>query len=188
MTGQAQTIGLDARPYALTRTGVERFAEQIAHGMLEADPNRRLIFFADQPLPGSVAQKLPGELVTLEPRGALAKLPVDYWLARQVGAALPAHGVDVFYSISSKLPFGPVPAVTTIHGMEWWRRPESYTRSQKIKQAAWMALTRRFAARVVCFAEATRRDVSNYCGAPMAQLRLASEAASAQFRPLPAEG
>ncbi len=184
MGKRANVIGLDARPYALTRTGVERYAENIAKGMLIADPTRELVFISDAPLDPQVVSGLPGRLVVAPPSRLLGRLPFDLWLGWHLGPVLRAEGIDVFYSTSSKLCLRFDPCVTTVHGMEWWRRPDAYGLSQRLKQRIWMHLTRARARRIVCFAESTRKDIRAFAAAGIDKVRIASEAAADHFRVL----
>ena len=177
----ARVIGMDARPFLSTRTGVERYAAHVADGMLDADRSRELLFFADRP-PEGVA--LPGRVVVVPPKPADRAAPFDLWLARRVGPAARAEGAQVFFSTSSKFPLGSIPSIATIHGMEWWRCPEAYGCGQRLRQNAWMRIALRRAARLVCFASSTVDDIGAFRGQAAERVRIASEAAAPHFRPL----
>jgi glycosyltransferase involved in cell wall biosynthesis len=174
-------IGLDARPYLKTRTGVERFAEQIALGIKAVDPNVTLVFFADAPLDPAVKARLPGQFIEVPPSGVLPRKLFDFWITRALPPHLKAAQIDVFYSISTKFPIGDVPVVTTVHGMEWFAWPTGYSRVERLKQAFWMRMTLRRAARIVTFAQSSRADIARFSKRGGEKLRVTSEAATAHF-------
>lgn len=178
-------LGLDARCLRVQRTGVERmFFSFVANLPALRSRFRRVILFTDGPLADPICADPLFEVVTLPPASAPLRKLFDGWMAFQLPQALKRHGVDVFYSPNTKLPFGKVPRFVTVHGLEWYYQGADYPRVERIKQRLWFALAARFSAGIVTFAEHTRRDMHRLHPRLRPPVLVVGEAAASVFRPL----
>ena len=115
--------------------------------------------FIDRPLLPEVAADLPSGAVVVVPiRHPWLQRVLDFWIAGQMPAVLRRHRIDAFFP-NTKFPPGPVPAITTVHGVEWHFHPSGYRRLERIKQWVWFQLATRHSAGIVTFAQNTRADI-----------------------------
>lgn len=163
-------IAVDARELLRPdRTGVERMLYEFIAHIDDIDGAARpaagapaiewlLLFDRNAPLVEELARRHTVRVIA--PRHPRLQSLFDAWTAWQVGPALRAAGIDLFYSPNTKFPlFGGVPAVITVHGVEWHFHPQGYRRVERMRQRLWFELGMRRAAGIVTFAQHTRVDI-----------------------------
>ena len=202
-------VAIDARDLLRAqRTGVERMLHEFIAHLAPPEPEGagERAGNIDPPGPGSPPAARPDCLLLFDRHHPLverlarqhrvAVLPVrhprlqrlfDAWCAFQVGPLLRAAGIEVFYSPNTKLPLtGTVPAVTTVHGVEWRFHPQGYHWVERLKQRFWFEACTRRAAGLVTFAAHTRADIGRLRRAHGRPVRVVGEGVARMFRTLPA--
>lgn len=160
-------VGIDARDILLAhRTGVERVLYQLLLHLPAAAPEFEYVLFVHRDgMEGTPHRDLDvlrarGYRLVIEPiRYARLQKVFDIWLAWQIRPLLEQYRIAVLYSVNSKFALASVPAVTTIHGVEWHGYPDGYRLLERCKQWAWFQLATRLSRGIVTFAEHTRQDV-----------------------------
>lgn len=96
--------------------------------------------------------------------------------------------VDLTHGLAFSLPLlSRVPGVVTMYDLSFRRLPDRFPATQRLYLSAITQLSCRRARRVVAISEATRRDVAEWLGVPLARIDLAYPGVDARFRPLPLE-
>ena len=96
--------------------------------------------------------------------------------------------VDLTHGLAFSLPLlSRVPGVVTMYDLSFRRLPDRFPAAQRLYLSAITQLSCRRARRVVAISEATRRDVAEWLGVPLARIDLAYPGVDARFRPLPLE-
>ena len=96
--------------------------------------------------------------------------------------------VDLTHGLAFSLPLlSRVPGVVTMYDLSFRRLPDRFPAAQRLYLSTITQLSCRRARRVVAISEATRRDVAEWLGVPLARIDLAYPGVDARFRPLPLE-
>ena len=96
--------------------------------------------------------------------------------------------VDLTHGLAFSLPLlSRVPGVVTMYDLSFRRLPDRFPAAQRLYLSAITQLSCRRARRVVAISEATRRDVAEWLGVPLARIDLVYPGVDARFRPLPLE-
>lgn len=157
-------IAFDARDLLIAqRTGVEWVAWQMLEHLPPQLPGVRRALVLDREDGSGAVQALARrggyECIVLPPRWPRLQRLADGWMAWQIGPQLRARGFDLLVSVNTKLPLRGLPGVVTVHGLEWARVPADYTRSERLKQAAWLRLAAWRATAMLTFTQATLQDL-----------------------------
>jgi glycosyltransferase involved in cell wall biosynthesis len=174
-------IAVDARPLAVTKTGVETYLGQMIHHLVAGDANLTLRLLTDRPW------QAPWDgdrcrSVTVPVRNQIPRFFSDGWILHDVPQALAADPVDVFFTALTKFPAGRTPSVVTVHDLGWRGIPKAYTLNERLRQYRWNWWAARRATRLVVVSEFTRADLTSWVPSCAARVRLIHEAVSPSWR------
>ncbi len=175
-------IGIDARPLREQRTGVERMAYHFITNLSRVSSPHEFVLFVDGPVSESIP--LPHQVVVEALKHPALQRVFDFWVTAQVRALIRAHDIDLFFSPNTKFPFGSVPCVTTVHGLEWAFYPAGYRRIERLKQRFWFDLASRKSVGLVTFARNTAEDIRKLRPGGRTPVCVVPEGVGEQFRRL----
>jgi glycosyltransferase involved in cell wall biosynthesis len=181
---RASVIGFDGRPLSQLKTGVERYTVSLMREIAALAEDRKLLVFAETSPADETFCTPPWQWIVVPPVPRIQRALFDTWLAFQVAQELPKHGVQAFYSISTKIPFTSVPCVATIHGLEWYRCPDGYSSNERMRQRLWLELAARYSNGIVTFARSTHRDLTEIKRSFHKPVFVVPEASDSNFRVL----
>lgn len=144
---------------------------------LAARPSLQVIAFAPRPLPGCTHQHVP-------PGSPVRRFA---WELRSLGQAASSSGAHVVHGLHFYTPRrSPIPRVTTIHDLTFFRIPRRYPLARRWYYRC-IAETARFAERVIVPSSAVAADAVRYLHLPVERIRVVPEAPRAALHAAPPE-
>ncbi len=141
-------IGYDASPVRGNRTGVEHYTVRLLEALRGLD-DVEIVAFSDLAVPD-----LPE--VVVRP----SRMPLALWRQVVLPRLVRDAGCTSFHSAVTAMSLRlRIPVVATLHDLAWAIMPDCYLRRERAKQRFWLWAACRWAARLVCVSDATRRDV-----------------------------
>ncbi|GIW18459.1 MAG: glycosyl transferase family 1 [Tepidiforma sp.] len=164
-------VALDASALPARPAGAGVYMLELA-AALAARPSLEVTAFAPRPLPGCCHRPVPA--------GSPARRFA--WQLRSLGPAVAGSGAHLLHGLHFYTPRRlPVPAVTTIHDLTFFRIPRRYPPSRRWYYRL-IAHTARFAGRVIVPSSAVAQDAVRYLGLPAERIRVIPEAPRAGLR------
>ena len=161
-------IGIDAsRATVARRTGTESYARRLIQALLEAGIPRGhqfTLYFRDTPSPdlfsppGGAADKVSNRIIPF-PR---------LWTHIRLSAELLGRGrPDVLFVPAHVLPLAhPLPTVVTVHDLGYRHFPEAHPWRQRLYLEWSTRFSARQATHLLADSEATKLDLTRFCGVP----------------------
>lgn len=180
------TYALDARTATDHFPGIGRYVSNLAQAMAaQLGDDERLLILLD---PGRPSRwTLPEKPRSQVEHAAIRASPFSLRQQWLVPRLLGRYDADVYHSPYYLMPYRPgVPVVLTVHDLipQLFSRHVSLQARLIFRITTWLALRR--AVQVISVSEATRRDIQEHYRYSPEAIKVIPEAASPQFRPLPA--
>ena len=169
---------VDGDTIGRARTGDETYTVELLRALPAAAPQLRLACSLRDPaaMPAGVPASV--QRVRLAVASPLRRIPVSFpRLARRLGAAL-AH---VHYFVAPTLR---CPAVVTVHDLSFLRRPELFSRRDRLLLGRGVPPSLRGARRVIAPSQFTRIDLIEAYGIDPARVVAIPNGVGASFRPI----
>lgn len=189
-------IGMDYTAAARETAGIGRYARELIHAVLKADPQYAYSVMAGTAGLGAAWQKQHARLKACLPASRLDihALPLtDDWIARlwqRVRVPIPAQAIvgriDLFYSPNFVLPplLPGTHSLLTIHDLSFLRHPETFTEALRTYLKKVVPRSVHQATRVITDSEATRQDVIALLGTDPVKVTTLLPGVSPRFTPV----